>query len=460
MRRHAELTAALVAGLCCQAILASGAAAVPQATTTTGLCPTPPPLAAAADAHDVHSGAWSYFGDPRALAHGTRIFTGCVSTTRGIVTHQYDLRNGETLHAHLHRNKELDDHDNPSLVFWRHRIYAFYSPHSGRFFPLDRHSEMHYRASRAPYDLHAGFGPERHVRTNTPGPLGYTYPNPVPTRDKLWLFWRGGNWYPSFSYTRDGVHWVAARTLVHGPKHQRPYAKYVGGSDGSIHVVLSDAHPMSYRTSLYYVRYKAGRFFRADGRLVARIHDLPLRLKQLDRIYRYRPAVGRAWPHDIALGPGGRPRIAYTARTGGPSGPDTFYLARWDGSAWRRYGIVAAGHGAPTFTSGGVTFDHARPSRVVLSRTIGRWNEIEVWRTPDGGRTWMTPIPVTSNSDAHNFRPMVPRGLTGSRLVVVYVHGTASSFRNFQTVIRMDVADEPGSQPREAPRPSGAEEPR
>ena len=335
MRRHAELTAALVAGLCCQAILASGAAAVPQATTTTGLCPTPPPLAAAADAHDVHSGAWSYFGDPRALAHGTRIFTGCVSTTRGIVTHQYDLRNGETLHAHLHRNKELDDHDNPSLVFWRHRIYAFYSPHSGRFFPLDRHSEMHYRASRAPYDLHAGFGPERHVRTNTPGPLGYTYPNPVPTRDKLWLFWRGGNWYPSFSYTRDGVHWVAARTLVHGPKHQRPYAKYVGGSDGSIHVVLSDAHPMSYRTSLYYVRYKAGRFFRADGRLVARMHDLPLRLKQLDRIYRYRPAVGRAWPHDIALGPGGRPRIAYTARTGGPGGPDTFYLARWDGSAWR-----------------------------------------------------------------------------------------------------------------------------
>jgi hypothetical protein len=460
MGRHAALTAALVAGFMCPAILAPGAAAAQQATTTTGLCPTPPPLAAAADAHDLHSGAWSYFGDPRSLAHGTRVFTGCVSTTRGIIVHQYDLRTGESFHAHLHRNTELDDHDNPSLVFWRHRIYAFYSPHSGRVFPLDRHSRMHYRVSRARYDLHKGFGPERLVRTNTPGGLGYTYPNPIATRDKLWLFWRGGNWYPTFSYTRDGVHWVKARTLVRGPHRQRPYAKYIGGPDGSIHVVLSEGHPQSYRTSLYYVRYKSGHFYRADGRLIGRKRDLPLRVRQLDRVYRYRPAIGRAWPHDIALGPSGQPRIVYTAREGGPGGRDTFYLARWDGSAWRRYGIVSAGRGALTFHSGGITFDHARPSRVVLSRTIGGWNEIEVFRTPDGGRTWMTPIPVTSNSNAHNFRPIIPRGLTGPRLVVIYVHGTASSFRNFQTVVRMDVAEEPGGQPRTAPIPSTTEKPR
>ena len=241
MAPRKDIVTALAAGLCCQALLAPSA----TAAESIGLCPTPPPLAAAADAWDVHSGAWSYFGDPRAIAHGTRVFTGCVSTTRGIVVHQYDLNTGETFHQHLHRNRELDDHDNPSLAFWRREIYAFYSPHSGRVFPLDRHSEMHYRASRQPFDLHAGFGPERQVRTNTPGGLGFTYPNPVPTRDKLWLFWRGGNWYPTFSYTRDGVHWARARTLVVGPKRQRPYAKYVGGPDGSIHIVLSEGHPRS-----------------------------------------------------------------------------------------------------------------------------------------------------------------------------------------------------------------------
>ena len=74
----------------------------------------------------------------------------------------------------------------------------------------------------------------------------------------------------------------------------------------------------------------------------------------------------------------------------------------------------------------------------MLSRTIGAWNEVELWRTPDGGRSWLTPIPVTSNSDAHNFRPIIPRGLPStSSVVVFYVHGTATSFRNFRTVVRM-----------------------
>jgi hypothetical protein len=438
MNRPAALRTALLTGLCCHALLAPGAAAA-----------APPD--AVPKAQDVHAGAWSYFGDPRSIAHGTRVFTGCVSTTRGIIAHQYDLVTGEAFHFRLHRNNELDDHDNPSLMFWRHRVYAFYSPHSGHVYPLDRRSAMHYRRSRAQYDLRRGFGVERHVPTNTPGGLGYTYPNPVTTPGKLWLFWRGGNWYPTFSYTRDGLHWVKARTLVRGPHGQRPYAKYVGGPDGSIHIVLSEAHPQSYRTSLYYVRYKAGRFHRADGSVVARMRDLPLRIGRLDRVYRFRPATGRAWPHDLAIGPGRRPRIAYTQRVGGPGGVDTFYLARWDGNAWRRYAIVSAGQGAPTFHSGGITFDHTHPSRVVLSRTIGRWNEIELWRTPDGGGTWRTPIPITRNSDAHNFRPIIPRYLTGPQLVVTYVHGTASSFRNFQTIIRMDVADQPRGQREEIP---------
>jgi hypothetical protein len=418
-------------------------AAEPEVVTT-GLCRTPAPLAVAATEHDVHPGAWSYFGDPRSISHDNLIFTGCVGTSRGIVVEQYDRRSGESFHVHLHRNHEADDHDNPSVTFWRDRVWAFYSPHSGRKFPLDRHSEMHYRFSKQRFDLHQGFGRERSVRTNTPGGLGFTYPNPVPTRDKLWLFWRGGNWYPTFSYTRDGVRWVKARTLVQGPAHQRPYAKYVGAPDGSIHIILSEGHPKSYRTSLYYVRYKAARFYRADGRLIGRMRDLPLRTKRLDPIYRYRPAVGRAWPHDIALAGGTRPRVVYTARTGGPSGSDTFYYSRWDGSRWRSHRIVDAGRGALTFTSGGITLDHARPSWVVLSRTIGRWNEIELWRTTDGGRTWLTPVPVTSNSDAHNIRPTIPRGLSDpSSLVVLFVHGTADSYRSFRTIVRMEINEAP-----------------
>ena len=332
----------------------------------------------------MHAGAWSYFGDPRSIARGSRIFTGCVGTNRGIVVEQYDRRTDESFHVHLHRNHEVDDHDNPSLALWRRRVYAFYSPHSGRVFPLNRH------------------------------------------------------------YTRDGVHWVKARTLVRGPARQRPYARYIGGADGSIHMVSSEAHPRSYRTSLYYVRYKAARFYRADGRLVGDMRDLPLRTSQLDRVYRFHPTKGRAWPHDIALAGGTRPVVAYTAREGGPGGIDTFYYARWDGAHWSSHRIVSAGRGALTFNSGGITFHHARPSWVVLSRTIGLWNEVELWRTPDGGRTWLAPVPVTTGSDAHNFRPAIPRNFNDtSSLVVLYVHRTADSFRSFRTVIQMHVAPLP-----------------
>src|SRR4051812_31858580 len=105
---------------------------------------------------DIHAGAWTYFGDPRSIAHGNRIFTGMVDMDRRIVVEQFDRRTGRSSIAYLHQNSELDDHDNPSVVFWRRKVYAFYTPHSGRFYPHDRRTGMRYRVSRAPYDLRQG----------------------------------------------------------------------------------------------------------------------------------------------------------------------------------------------------------------------------------------------------------------------------------------------------------------
>ena len=65
----------------------------------TGLCRNPAPMATAMADHDVHAGAWSYFGDPRSIARGSRIFTGCVGTNRGIVVEQYDRRTGKSFHT-------------------------------------------------------------------------------------------------------------------------------------------------------------------------------------------------------------------------------------------------------------------------------------------------------------------------------------------------------------------------
>jgi hypothetical protein len=102
------------------------------------------------------------------------------------------------------------------------RIMVFFSPHSGHQLPPPSHrpSKMRYRMTRYPYSIRA-FEPVRHVLTNVRGGLGYTYPNPVQQRGKLWLFWRGGGWNPTFSYTRNGRDWVPARELLTSEAHTR-----------------------------------------------------------------------------------------------------------------------------------------------------------------------------------------------------------------------------------------------
>jgi hypothetical protein len=85
----------------------------------------------------------------------------------------------------------------------------------------------------------------------------------------------------------------------------------------------------------------------------------------------------------------------------------------------------------------------------VLTRLIDGQQEVEVRYTPDQGRTWQL-FQLTRNSSVLNFRPVFPRGIADpSRLVVVYVSGTASSFRSYRTVVKMEI--DSGLQP--APPP-------
>ena len=122
-----------------------------------------------------------------------------------------------------------------------------------------------------------------------------------------------------------------------------------------------------------------------DGRKLGTFKDVPLHTSKLDHIYNYSDAGGRAWGHDIALTADGRPRVVYTRRV---NNRDTFWYAYHNGTKWLSRKIVEAGAGRPSFHSGGATLDHEDPRVVYLSRTIGNWNQVEQWFTPDSGRTW------------------------------------------------------------------------
>ena len=126
-------------------------------------------------------------------------------------------------------------------------------------------------------------------------------------QDKLWLFWRGGAWNPTFSYTTDGIHWVPARELVYFGHAQRPYTKYVTDGKRRIHGIFTDGHPENWKNSLHYARYENEALYAMDGRKLGTFKDIPLHTSKLDHIYNYSDAGGRAWGHDIALTADGPP---------------------------------------------------------------------------------------------------------------------------------------------------------
>jgi hypothetical protein len=398
---------------------------------------------------------WSYFGDPRAVAYRNWIYTGCIGTDGKVKLDQFNLASGRKRLLTLFRGLEVDDHNNPSLVFFQRKLYAFASEHAGYVYPRDRDSRMQYRVSVRDGALGRRWGGSRTVPLDRGCGLGYTYPNPVVSGKRLFLFMRGPCWYPYYTSTADGESWTRPRTLVLGPRssdarNQRPYAKYDAAPDGSILMTFSDGHPGSYENNLYYMRFKRGVFYKADGSVIGTARDLPFRLGQLDMVQRYTPEKGRAWPMDIAWGSDGVPSIVYSSRVGYD---DVFRYARWNGTRWVTRLIAPAGGSLFGYRNGGITFNHADPRWIVLTRLIDGQQEIEVRHTSDQGQTWET-FQLTHDSPVLNFRPVFPRGFADpERLVVVYVSGTASNFRSYRTVVKMRIEAEPEPAPLPAPAP-------
>jgi len=380
---------------------------------------------------ELGAGSWSYFGDPRAISHDGDTFTGWISTTGNVWVARYSAE-GRLSKRLIFRDLDRDDHNNPSLVFRRDgHIMVFFSPHSGHHLPPPGvPSVMRYMVSLNPYSIN-GFGKVHTVPTNAPGDLGYTYPNPIQLHDKLWLFWRGGNWNPTFSWTDDGQTWAPAREFVYFGHGQRPYAKYVGDGNRRIHAIFTDGHPENWKNSLHYVRYEAEGLYAMSGRKIGTLDDVPIHTSKLDPIYKYSDKGGRAWGHDIALTAEGRPRVVYTRRV---SNRDTFWYAYHNGTKWISRKMVEAGAGRPSFHSGGATLDHEDPRVVYLSRTIGPWNQVEQWFTPDDGRTW-THRELTTDPNGYSIRPVTPRGQRQSRNRILYVWGDERTigFRDYRT---------------------------
>lgn len=421
--------------------LAVGVATPVLTGTATGRTATTPrpvsPVGAAASVL-APSGAWCWFADPRAVHHRgrhRRTYLGFITATGEIRVTQYDHDSGEFTTSTLISDFQVDDHNNPAILI-RHdgRIVVFFSAHTGR--------EMYYRRSVAVEDISKGWEPLKTVPTNMEGVSGYTYPNPVELADennKLYLFWRGGNLNPTWSTTEGSDQWAPAQQLINAPRREEsaPYVKIASNDKDTIHFAFTDGHPHVNDNSIYYMYYRDGWLYRADGTRIGPL-GLPITPDHATRVYDVASGNGKAWLHDVAFDGQGRPVLTYAVF---PTDTDHRYCyACWDGTTFVNRELVAAGGtisedpSQPNY-SGGITLDHDDPSVVLLSRRVGEVNEIERWTTPDRGRTWRSTA-ITAGSTEPQVRPLSPRGLpSGERLGVLWMAGRYPSYTKYQTRI-------------------------
>src|ERR687895_1550889 len=250
-------------------------------------------------------GAWSWFGDPRAVHHGGKTFVGWVDIEGDIKVMSYDHATEERVTALLQARLNRDDHANPSIhIRPDGRLMVFYSRHVG--------PAMHYRVSTRSGDVSSWEEPQT-VPTNVSGNRGYTYPNPVHLahEHRTYLFRRGGNYNPTFSVQSDNSDtWSEARNLIHVPE-ERPYVKYASDGQDTIHVAFTNAHPCELGNTpanpcppgdvnIYYARIQNGQIQNAPG---TRSTQLGTAISPGAAYEVSNPDVP-TWVHDVAVDPG------------------------------------------------------------------------------------------------------------------------------------------------------------
>ncbi len=378
-------------------------------------------------------GAWSWFGDPRAVHVGgpTRpTFVGWIDWDGHITIGEYDPRLG-ALGQDVVGRAYHDDHSNPSLLVEPDgRLTVFWSGHNG--------AQLYYRTTLHPGDINT-WTPLAEVSQDIPGSDGFTYPNPVllpAEHDQLYLFFRGADWSVDFVRRTAAGAWTRSHVAVRAPG-QRPYLKVAGDGHGTIGLAFTNGHPRNTLSSIYYAAYRHGSLWTAAGRWIGRLGAPPIPPQRGQLVYDARTGGAPAWVWDVAFDRRGRPVIVYATF---PRGRGALYwYARFDGHRWVSHRLTDGGGSISPGTiefeyAGGITLDHSDPSIVYASVQVhGGW-EIQRWVTADGGARWAHRTVVAADA-TDNVRPVVPRGYAGGPMGLLWLRGAYNSYTTYRTSI-------------------------
>jgi hypothetical protein len=401
-------------------------------------------------------GAWCWFSDPRAIyfqGKHRRTYAGWIDRKGNVVVGFYD-HDSKTIETNIvHKELEVDDHDNPSLFIDNdQRLWLTYSKHSGDCIYLAK-------AKRAE-DI-STWEPTRSLQLNDTvtypeSSNTYTYTNLFQLADEqntLYLFWRGADYKPNFSTSTDnGETWSPGKILILPERlyrDRRPYVKVVSNNKDVIHFAFTDGHPnREPSNSIYYARYRDGYLYKANEEKIKAWTDLPVEPREADVVYDATTTNEKAWIWDVTQDRQGDPVIVYSRFPNDST--HLYYYAVWDQGQWVNHKLLNSGRWFPQTQpgaierepnySGGIVLDHEDPSTVYLSRTKNGKFEIEKWTTADKGRHWDV-TDITTNSSFDNVRPFVIRNhsIQGSPTVLwmnvkKYIHYT-----DYETAVMMDV---------------------
>ena len=230
--------------------------------------------------------------------------------------------------------------------------------------------------------------------------------------DRLYLFWRGGNYSQDYETRAASGRWSTPHELIAQP-HERPYVKYDTNGRDTIALAFTNGHPRETVTSVYFAEYRDGWLRGASGRKIKRLGAGPIAPSRGDLVYNGHATGVSAWVWDVAIAPNGRPVIVYATF---PTRREPSVLVREleRPAPGSRTSLTTAGPSISPKSieyeySGGMGLDHSDPSIVYLSRKVANGWEIERWTTPNGGSSWRHSVVVPA-AGTQNVRPVVPRG--------------------------------------------------
>ena len=381
-------------------------------------------------------GAWSWFADQKSLHYDedgiNEDVTGWAAQNGDVDVASVNQVSGLENLSILDSGFWEDDHADPALLVEPDGdITAYWSVHDG--------TEMYYQTTQYPGNI-TSWQPRQQLPFNTAGDYGYTYPNPVilsSEGDKEYLFWRGGNWEPTYSTIMPGGNWTPAQTLIN-VVGQRPYLKVATNGKNVIGLAFSTGHPDNYETDIAYMAIKNDNLYNADGQLLQPLDDSPVVPSNEEIVYNAKANHNiRSWIMDTALDSKNNPVILYTLY---PKSGAQYWYARWNGKKWDKSFITAAG---PTIEAdephyvGGAVLDHSDPNLVYLSTKIGANWQIELWQTANDGTSW-TEAQLTSGN-SNSYRPVLAQNLPGANkgpaTSFLTMNGVYNSYTDFHTNI-------------------------